>query len=87
MVTDPLNGSTALHVAVTVNLDEMVTLLLENGASSIVQDNDVHRTCTIMHYIIILQGCTALMKVCEHGHLQSLEALTMKSLSLQGNNL
>lgn len=42
MVTDPSTGCTPLHVAVIVNLEKMVTLLLENGASSSIQDNEVY---------------------------------------------
>jgi ankyrin repeat protein len=65
---DPGNGCTALHVAVTVNLENIVSQLLEHGANGNIQDNE---------------GCTALMRACEHGHCQSLEALSMKALSLQ----
>lgn len=40
-ITDPSNGTTALHVAVTLNLDRVVGLLLENGASNSLQDKEV----------------------------------------------
>ena len=31
-----------------------------------------------------MQGCTAVMRACEYGHLQALEALSTKGLSLHG---
>ncbi|XP_019849609.1 PREDICTED: ankyrin repeat and EF-hand domain-containing protein 1-like isoform X1 [Amphimedon queenslandica] len=65
---DPNNGTTALHVAVTLNLDGIVALLLENGAINSIQDKE---------------GCTPFMRACQYGHLQSLEQLAMKGLPMQ----
>ena len=42
---EPDRGFTALHVAVTLNIDNLVTLLLNRGSSTVVQDLQVIPVC------------------------------------------
>ena len=45
----------------------------------------MHVQCIkVLFYCTCIQGCTSLMRACQHGHLQSLEQLAMKGLPMQG---
>eukprot|EP00731_Ephydatia_muelleri_P024470 Em0016g741a len=63
---DPSTGDAPLHVAVTHNYDVVATQLLGLGADPGVQD---------------LEGRTAVMRACEYGHVQALDALATKSIN------
>lgn len=67
--TDPSTGDTPLHVAVIHNYDAIATQLLGLGADPGVQD---------------LEGRTAVMRACEYGHIQALDALATKSVNTTG---
>ena len=69
---DPDNGETALHVAVTHNQESLVNLLLELGASPLVGDKS---------------GQNSVMRACEYGHLQSLQAMAVRGVNAAGNLL
>ena len=63
---DPDNGESALHVAVSVNHEDIVLRLLELGASVSTQDSE---------------GLTPIMVACQYGHLQSLEKLGTRGIA------
>ena len=67
--TDPSTGDAPLHIAVTHNYDVVATQLLGLGADPGVQD---------------LEGRTAVMRACEYGHVQVLDALATKSINTTG---
>ena len=68
-LTDPDTGETALHVAVSLNHEDVVQQLLELGSSISVQDK---------------AGLTAVMTACQYGHLQALEKLGTRGISTGG---
>ena len=63
---DPSTGESALHVAVTLNSEAMISQLLGLRASLVVQD---------------LQGRTPVMTACSYGHLQALEQLAARGIN------
>ena len=63
---DPSTGDAPLHVAVIQNYDAVATQLLGLGADPGVQD---------------LEGRTVVMRACEYGHVQALDALASKSIN------
>jgi len=67
---DPDNGETALHVAVTHNQESLVNLLLELGANPLVGDKNSQNS---------------VMRACEYGHLQSLQAMAVRGVNAAGN--
>lgn len=67
--TEPDSGQTALHVAVSLNFDDITKQLLELGADPRVQDS---------------KGCSAVMTACEFGHIQALEVLASRGISFTG---
>ena len=67
--TDPSTGDAPLHVAVIQNYDAVATQLLGLGADPGVQD---------------LEGRTVVMRACEYGHVQALDALASKSINTTG---
>ena len=69
---DPDNGETALHVAVTHNQESLVNLLLELGASPLVGDKN---------------GQNSVMRACEYGHLQSLQAMAVRGVNAGGTDI
>ena len=66
---DPDTGEAALHVAVSLNHENVVQQLLELGSSLSVQDNG---------------GLTPVMTACQYGHLQALEKLGTRGISSTG---
>ena len=67
--TDPDTGETALHVAVSVNNETIVSQLLDLGASVAPQDKE---------------GLTPVMTACQYGHIQSLEKLGARGITNPG---
>ena len=70
IIVDPENGETALHVAVTHNQESLVNLLLELGAHPLVGDKN---------------GQNSVMRACEYGHLQSLQAMAVRGVNAAGD--
>lgn len=68
--SDPDTGEAALHVAVSLNLEHVVLQLMELGASLSTQDKE---------------GLTPVMVSCQYGHLQALEQLGTRGLTVPGN--
>ena len=66
---DNASGESALHVAVSMNHEAVVSQLLELGASLEVQD---------------FAGKTVVMTACEYGHLQTLECLATRGINAAG---
>ena len=66
---DDASGESALHVAVSMNHEVVVSQLLELGASLEVQD---------------FAGKTVVMTACEYGHLQTLECLATRGINAAG---
>lgn len=63
---DPDTGESALHVAVSLNHEDVVLQLLELGASVKTQDKE---------------GLTPVMVACQYGHVQSLEQLGTRGIT------
>lgn len=61
VIAEPEHGETALHIAACKNNENMISLLLDLGASPNVSD---------------LKGQTSLMRAAEFGHVQALSLLT-----------
>ncbi len=68
-VLDPDTGESCLHVAVSLNHEDIVQQVLQLGAGVKVQDN---------------KGLTPVMTACQYGHLQSLEQLSTKGMDSAG---
>ena len=69
LCVEPDTGETALHVAVSVNNESIVSQLMDLGASVAPQDKD---------------GLTPVMTACQYGHIQSLEMLAARGITTPG---